>query len=81
MIELNKLVGISLLSILTGCGKSAQHNMGKADDIAWEAKSNEGSTKWSQDAEAYQRGNKKYFERGSWKCNLFVHDMLYDAGN
>ena len=54
--------------------------MDKGKDIAREAEKNKGSTSWAYAVEAYQRGNNKYFPKNSWKCNLFVHDMLYDAG-
>ncbi|HLP35181.1 MAG TPA: hypothetical protein VK133_04310 [Amoebophilaceae bacterium] len=81
MYKLNKLVSGALLLALAGCSKSAHYQMNKSNAIAEEAKSNEGSTAWATDTKATQRGNKdKVYHIGKPKCNLFVHDMLYDAG-
>lgn len=50
------------------------------ESFARQAEANLGSTAWSKDRPAVQRGNGKRFGVGDWKCNLFVHDMIYDAG-
>lgn len=55
--------------------------MGKTREaFAKQAEANLGSTAWSLSKPAVQRGNGKRFGVNDWKCNLFVHDMIYDAG-
>lgn len=49
-------------------------------DFAGEANNSHGSDAWAQAKEAVQRGNNLKWRKDSPKCNLFVHDMIYDAG-
>ena len=64
--------------------------MDKGEEIASRAESYRGSDMWARYAEKYQdgkseadrdpKGNPYIFRENSWKCNLFVHDMLYRSG-
>ena len=79
----NKLAGVALLLCLTGCNKAAYLNMGKEDDIAETAEKYIGSTDWARDGSKYPNDDKEkkfFYPKGSWKCNLFVNDVLYDSG-
>lgn len=66
------------------------HAMDKGEEIASRAESYRGSDMWARYAEKYQdgkseadrdpKGNPYIFRKNGWKCNLFVHDMLYRSG-
>jgi len=83
MIQFNKVVGATCLLALGGlggCSSGLEYNV-KPEDIARQAEANEGSTAWATDVRAVQRGKDNHvYWPGQWKCNLFVHDMIFDAG-
>lgn len=80
MIKKTKLARFVLLLALNGCAKTAYYPMGKGDDIASQAESNRGSTKWAQDVKKTANDGSCTFQVGDPKCNLFVYDMLHNTG-
>ena len=63
---------------LGGCNSGLQYNVEPAD-IAKQAEANDGSTAWAY-AKAKNSEGVGEFPKDSWKCNLFIYDMLQGAG-
>ena len=85
MIQFNKVVGATWLLALGGCSSGLFYN-GKGEEIAKHAKSCAKETspdkyKWAK-AVAKQPEYYKFhnYPAGTWKCNLFIADMLDRAG-
>jgi len=74
---IHKAITTILLLALGAC--SSLRYQVKPEEIAQQAEANEGSTEWAKDQEKKSPGVGK-FPKNSWKCNLFVYDMLYNAG-
>ncbi|MBX9890137.1 MAG: hypothetical protein K2X94_02625 [Amoebophilaceae bacterium] len=67
---------------LGGCSSGLEYNV-KPEEFAKQAEANEGSTAWAYEASKYPNDDikkKYYYPRNSWKCNLFINDILYDSG-
>ncbi|TDG94492.1 hypothetical protein [Cardinium endosymbiont of Culicoides punctatus] len=77
--NIKKIAGVALLLPLAGCGSVKHNYMGKGEDIAQEAESNKGSTAWAYSTSKESSGVGK-FKENTWKCNLFIYDMLEAAG-